>query len=47
MRYNLFYFPLLTPEDSVVSRTGFVQPFDRVCIKLEARGAHDFVELRK
>ena len=34
-------------EDSVVSCTGFVQPFDRVCVELKARGANDFVELRK
>ena len=34
-------------RDLVVSRTGFVQPFDRVCIELKARGANDFVELRK
>ena len=49
MSYNLFYWPLLanTPEDSVVSRTGFVQKFDRVCIELKARGANDFVELCK
>ena len=49
MSYNLFYSPLLanTPEDSVVSRTGFVQPFNRVCIELEACAANDFVELRK
>ena len=49
MSYNYLYSPLLanTPEDSVVSRTGFVQPFDRVCIELKARGANDFVELRK
>jgi hypothetical protein len=35
------------PEDLVVSRTGFVQPFDRVCIELKACGANDFVELRQ
>ena len=34
-------------QDSVVSPAGFVQPFDRVCIELKARGAHDFVELCK
>jgi hypothetical protein len=34
-------------EDSVVSRTGFVQLLDRVCIELKMRGANDFVELRK
>jgi hypothetical protein len=39
--------PANTPEDSFVSRTGFVQPFDRVCIELKARGADDFVELHK
>jgi hypothetical protein len=33
--------------DSVVSRTGFVQLFNRVCVELKARGANDFVELRK
>jgi hypothetical protein len=46
---QLFYSPSFanTPEDSVVSRTGFVQPFDRVCIELKARGANDFVELCK
>jgi hypothetical protein len=32
---------------SVVSRIGFVQPFDRVCIELKAGGANDFIELRK
>ena len=41
--------PLLTnaPEDSVFSRTGFVQPPDRVCIELKACGANNFVKLRK
>jgi hypothetical protein len=33
--------------DTFVSCAGFVQPFDRVCIELEARGANDFVELRQ
>jgi PPP family 3-phenylpropionic acid transporter len=35
------------PEDSVFSRTGFVQPSDRVCIELKACGVNNFVELRK
>ena len=49
LQCDYLYSPLLanTPEDSVVSRTGFVQPFDRVCIELKACGANDFVELRK
>jgi S1-C subfamily serine protease len=32
---------------ALVSRTGVVQPFDRVCIELKACGANDFVELRQ
>ena len=49
LSYNYLYSPLLanTAEDSGVSRTGFIQPFDRVCIELKACGANDFVELRK
>jgi hypothetical protein len=38
--------PANTPEDSFVSRAGFVQPVDRVCIELEAHGANDLVELQ-